>query len=54
LSTENSAARSKPWYAHLYLQVLIAICIGILVGHFFPKTGTALKLWATPSLRSFA
>ena len=43
MSTENSAARSKPWYAHLYLQVLIAICIGILVGHFFPKTGTALK-----------
>ena len=28
---------------HLYVQVLIAIAIGILVGHFWPETGAALK-----------
>jgi aerobic C4-dicarboxylate transport protein len=28
---------------HLYLQVLIAIFIGILIGHFFPDVGVALK-----------
>jgi aerobic C4-dicarboxylate transport protein len=34
---------SRPWYAVLYIQVLIAIAIGILIGHFFPTTGKALK-----------
>lgn len=33
----------RPWYTVLYIQVLIAIAIGIFVGHFFPKTGAALK-----------
>ena len=28
-----------PWYTILYIQVLIAIALGILLGHFFPKTG---------------
>ncbi len=34
---------AKPWYAHLYLQVLVAIIAGVLVGHFYPATGEALK-----------
>ncbi|MXP26746.1 C4-dicarboxylate transporter DctA [Altererythrobacter indicus] len=33
----------KPWYRHLYAQVLVAIIAGVLVGHFFPATGEALK-----------
>ena len=37
------AASSRPWYSVLYIQVLIAIVIGVLLGHFFPKTGVALK-----------
>ena len=32
-----------PWFSHLYLQVLAAIVLGILVGHFAPATGEALK-----------
>jgi aerobic C4-dicarboxylate transport protein len=36
-------APRRPWYTVLYVQVLIAIAIGIAIGHFFPKTGTALK-----------
>jgi len=32
-----------PWYRHLYVQVLIAIVAGVLLGHFFPSTGEALK-----------
>ena len=32
-----------PWYSTLYVQVLIAICIGILIGRFFPHAGIALK-----------
>jgi aerobic C4-dicarboxylate transport protein len=34
---------AKPWYRHLYLQVVVAIVLGILVGHFAPATGEALK-----------
>jgi aerobic C4-dicarboxylate transport protein len=34
---------SKRWYKKLYVQVLIAIFVGILVGHFFPTTGVDLK-----------
>ena len=33
----------RPWYRHLYVQVLIAIFLGILIGHFWPATGEALK-----------
>jgi aerobic C4-dicarboxylate transport protein len=35
--------KHKPWYSILYVQVLIAVVIGICVGHFSPKTGIALK-----------
>ncbi len=34
---------AKPWYAQLYFQVLIAIVAGVLLGHFAPATGAALK-----------
>jgi aerobic C4-dicarboxylate transport protein len=33
----------KPWYRILYVQVLIAVLAGILVGHFFPDSGKSLK-----------
>jgi aerobic C4-dicarboxylate transport protein len=33
----------QPWYSILYVQVLIAIVVGVIVGHFFPDTGKALK-----------
>ena len=33
----------RPWYRHLYVQVLAAILLGVLVGHFDPPTGEALK-----------
>ncbi len=36
-------AQRRPWYSVLYVQVLIAIVLGIFIGRFFPKTGVALK-----------
>src|SRR3977135_4697030 len=33
----------KPIYKSLYFQVLTAIVIGVLLGHFYPETGTAMK-----------
>jgi len=37
------ATHGKPLYKSLYFQVIVAIVIGILLGHFFPETGTAMK-----------
>jgi aerobic C4-dicarboxylate transport protein len=36
-------ATHRPWYRVLYVQVLLAIAAGVVVGHFFPHTGAALK-----------
>ncbi|SDV47446.1 dicarboxylate/amino acid:cation symporter [Chitinasiproducens palmae] len=33
----------KPFYRILYVQVLIAIVLGVLLGHFYPKLGVDLK-----------
>jgi aerobic C4-dicarboxylate transport protein len=47
LITEMAAAEaaepSRPWYRRLYVQVLIAIVLGVTLGHFAPETGMALK-----------
>jgi aerobic C4-dicarboxylate transport protein len=34
---------SKPFYKSLYFQVITAIVIGVLLGHFYPQTGAAMK-----------
>src|SRR6478609_9772305 len=33
----------KPFYTHLYVQVLTAIVLGVLLGHFYPALGEAMK-----------
>ena len=33
----------KPLYKHLYAQVLFAIACGVVLGHFWPDTGEAMK-----------
>jgi aerobic C4-dicarboxylate transport protein len=39
----QSATSRKPWYRILYVQVLIAVFIGIVVGNQFPDLGKNLK-----------
>lgn len=39
---KNSLA-PKPFYKSLYFQVITAIVIGVLLGHFYPATGSAMK-----------
>ncbi|MFS2108976.1 dicarboxylate/amino acid:cation symporter [Sphingomonas sp. Sphisp140] len=36
-------AARKPFYRHLYFQVLVAIALGVTIGHFWPATGEAFK-----------
>src|ERR1700694_748250 len=33
----------RPWYTVLYIQVLIAIALGILIGYLYPDLGKAMK-----------
>src|SRR5215211_3319030 len=33
----------KSFYTHLYVQVLTAIVLGVLLGHFYPHLGEAMK-----------
>src|SRR6266700_558993 len=35
--------RHRPWYKILYIQVLIAIALGVLIGYFYPDLGKELK-----------
>ena len=45
MATIASAASGHhgKWYQHLYVQVLTAILIGVLLGHFYPALGEAMK-----------
>ena len=33
----------KPWYSILYVQVIIAVTFGVIVGYFWPEVGKSLK-----------
>ncbi|HML14487.1 MAG TPA: dicarboxylate/amino acid:cation symporter [Xanthobacteraceae bacterium] len=35
--------KRRPWYSVLYIQVLIAIALGIVLGYYYPKTGIEMK-----------
>ena len=35
--------RPRPFYRSLYFQVITAIVVGVLLGHFYPDTGAAMK-----------
>lgn len=40
---EPTAGTAGPFYRHLYFQVIVAIVLGILLGHFWPDLGASLK-----------
>jgi aerobic C4-dicarboxylate transport protein len=42
-ATPSPAMPQRPWFAHLYVQVLVAIVLGVLLGHFAPISGEAMK-----------
>ena len=35
--------KKPPFYKILYFQVLAAVVIGVLLGHFYPSLGTEMK-----------
>ncbi len=40
---DKTGVRSRPFYRNLYVQVLVAIALGILVGWLWPAFGASLK-----------
>lgn len=43
LTAPHPPAKPKPFYRTLYFQVLVAVALGILTGHFYPQLGADLK-----------
>ena len=39
----DHAPGPQPFYKSLYFQVITAIVIGVLLGHFYPQTGASMK-----------
>ena len=45
MSSTTLATKKPPFYKVLYLQVLLAVVIGVLLGHFYPSVGADMKPW---------
>ncbi len=43
MSNTTSITTKQPIYKSLYAQVITAIIVGVLIGHFYPHTGEAMK-----------
>lgn len=43
ISPGAPAAGHHKWYQHLYVQVLAAILVGVLLGHFYPALAVQMK-----------
>jgi len=41
--TSSKAAQKRPLYKSLYVQVLTAVILGVLLGHFYPQVGADMK-----------
>lgn len=47
----TSSSPRRAWYRHLYVQVLVAVALGILVGTLFPADPAARDQWSAAELR---
>jgi len=41
--TASPSAKKRPLYRSLYFQVLTAVALGVLLGHFYPQIGADMK-----------
>ncbi|MBT2512501.1 cation:dicarboxylate symporter family transporter [Arthrobacter sp. ISL-30] len=42
-AAEPAAVRKRPFYASLFFQLTLAVIAGVLIGHFWPAVGSALR-----------
>ena len=45
ISNDPVSKVKKPWYRLLYVQVIIAIVCGVLIGKFWPEPSIGLKIF---------
>ena len=43
MNATQAPSKPRPWWSHLYVQVLAAIAGGVLLGHFWPDVGVKLQ-----------
>jgi aerobic C4-dicarboxylate transport protein len=43
LTAETTVAAKKPLYKSLFFQLLVAVLLGIVIGHFWPNLGSTLR-----------
>lgn len=43
IAKSETRARSKRWYTHLWVQVLVAMILGIALGKFYPNAGVRMQ-----------
>ena len=43
MATSVESKKAQPWYLQLWFQVLVAMVIGIALGHFYPSLGTQMQ-----------
>lgn len=43
MSSPAAASRKVPFYKSLYVQVIFAIVVGVVLGHYLPSTGVDMK-----------
>ncbi|WNO53635.1 dicarboxylate/amino acid:cation symporter [Stakelama saccharophila] len=43
VQADDAGRETPPWWRHLYVQVLVAIACGAVIGHFWPDVGASLK-----------
>lgn len=41
--SSSQSVPKRPLYKSLYVQVLTAVAIGVLLGHFYPQVGADMK-----------
>src|SRR5246127_4017083 len=43
MATSVESKKAQPWYLQLWFQVLVAMVIGIALGHFYPSLGAKMQ-----------
>jgi aerobic C4-dicarboxylate transport protein len=52
MSSNTLAKKKLPFYRVLYFQVIFAVITGVLLGHFYPEIGVAMKPWGDAFIKA--
>jgi aerobic C4-dicarboxylate transport protein len=52
MSSNTLDKKKLPFYRVLYFQVIFAVITGVLLGHFYPELGVAMKPWGDAFIKA--